>query len=72
MAAFPNIAVRNVAGFNIPQFDDVELTYVGTTNNLDTVTYKVSGVTVAVLEFSYVGGTPSVDSVPISRVQRTL
>lgn len=72
MAAFPNVAVRNVAGFNIPQFDDVVLTYVGSTNNLNTVTYKVSGVTVAVLEFEYVGGTPSSDDAKISRVNRTL
>ena len=70
--AFPNVSVRNVAGFNIPQFDDVDLAYVGTTNNLDSVTFKVSGVTIAVLEFTYVGGVPTTDDAKIARVQRTL
>ena len=72
MAAFPNVAVRNVAGFNIPQYNDVVLAYVGSTNNLDSVTYKVSSVTVAVLEFEYVGGTPASDDAKVSRVNRTL
>jgi hypothetical protein len=70
----PNVQVRNIAGLNIPQHDYVALTYVGSTNNLDTVTYKEGGSggqTVATLTFTYVGGTPGVDDADIATVTRT-
>ena len=74
MSAFPNVAVRNVAGFNIPQHDYVDLNYVGATNNLDTVVYKeggASGTTVATLTFTYVGGVPAIDDAKIDTVTRS-
>jgi len=74
MAAFPNVAVRNIAGFNIPQHDFVDLNYVGSTNNLDTVVYKeggASGQTVATLTFTYVGGTPSTDDAKIDTITKS-
>jgi hypothetical protein len=71
MAAFPNVAVRNVAGFNIPQFTSVELSYVGTTNNLDTVVYKEGTTTVATLTFTYVGGTPGADDADIATITKS-
>ena len=74
MAAFPNVAVRNVAGFNIPQHDFVDLNYVGSTNNLDTVVYKeggASGQTVATLTFTYIGGTPATDDAKIETITRS-
>jgi hypothetical protein len=72
MAAFPNVAVRNVAGFNIPQFTSVELSYVSTTNNLDTVVYKEGTTTVATLTFTYVGGTPGADDADIATITKSL
>jgi len=74
MAAFPNVAVRNIAGFNIPQHDFVDLNYVGSTNNLDTVVYKeggASGQTVATLTFTYIGGTPAADDAKIDTITRS-
>lgn len=74
MAAFPNVAVRNIAGFNIPQHDFVDLNYVGSTNNLDTVVYKeggASGQTVATLAFTYIGGTPAADDAKIDTITRS-
>jgi hypothetical protein len=70
----PNVKVRNVPGLNIPEHDYVALTYVGSTNNLNTVTYRTSGssgTTVATLTFAYAGGTPSSDDAKIASVTRT-
>ena len=67
----PNINVRNIAGLNIPQHTEVELNYVTTTNNLDTVVYKEGGQTVATLTFTYVGGTPGADDARIATVTRS-
>ena len=74
MAAFPNVAVRNVAGLNIPQHDYISVSYVGSTNNINTVTYKeggASGTTVATLTFTYVGGTPSSDDADLATVTKS-
>lgn len=67
----PNINVRNIPGLNIPQHTSVELSYVGSTNNLSTVVYKEGSVTVATLTFTYVGGTPSADDAKIATVVRS-
>jgi hypothetical protein len=67
----PNISVRNIAGLNIPQHTEVELNYVSTTNNLDTVVYKEGSQTVATLTFTYVGGPPTSDDANIATVTRS-
>ncbi len=70
----PNVKVRNVAGLNIPEHDYVALTYVGSTNNINTVTYKTSGpagTTVATLTFTYVGGAPASDDAKLLTVTRS-
>jgi hypothetical protein len=49
----------------------VELNYVSTTNNLDTVVYKEGAQTVATLTFTYVGGAPTTDDANIATVTRS-
>jgi hypothetical protein len=74
MAFSPNVAVRNIAGLNIPQHDHVALAYVSTTNNLATVTYKEGGSggqTVATLTFTYIGGEPTTDDANLATVTRS-
>jgi hypothetical protein len=67
----PNVSVRNIAGLNIPQHNAVELNYVSTTNNLDTVVYKEGSQTVATLTFTYVGGVPTSNNADIATVTRS-
>jgi hypothetical protein len=70
----PNIKVRNIAGLDIPQHDFVDLTYVGSTNNISTAVFKEGGsggTTVATLTFTYVGGTPSSDDARLATVTRS-
>ena len=67
----PNVNVRNLPGFGIPEYDRVDLTYVGATNNLATAVYKKSTTTVATLTFAYIGGTPSSDDADIATVTKS-
>ena len=70
----PNINVRNVAGLNIPQHDHVSISYVGSTNNPNTVTYKEGGSggqTVATLTFTYTTNPPTADDADIATVTRS-
>jgi hypothetical protein len=70
----PNINVRNVAGLNIPQHDYLSISYYGSTNNIQTVTYKEGGSggqTVATLTFSYTTNPPTTDDTPLATVTRS-
>lgn len=67
----PNVNVRNLPGFGIPEFDSVDLNYVGSTNNLDTVVYKKASSTVATLAFTYIGGAPAADDAKIDTITRS-
>ena len=70
----PNVSVRNVAGFNIPQFDYVDIAYVGSTNNISSIVYKEGGsggTAVATLTFTYIGGTPSSDDAKIDTITKS-
>ena len=70
----PNVSVRNVAGFNIPQFDFVDIAYVGSTNNISSIVYKEGGsggTTVATLTFSYTTNPPTTDDADIATVTKS-
>jgi hypothetical protein len=70
----PNVAVRNVAGLNIPQHDYIAFTYHGATNNAATVTYREGGATgtiVATVTFTYTTQPPTVDNTPLATVTRS-
>lgn len=47
------IAISGIQGFKIPEYDDLSLTYYGSTNNIATVVYKKTGKTVATLTLTY-------------------
>lgn len=46
-------ALASIQGFQIPEYDELDLTYYGTTNNIATVIYKKLGATVATLTLTY-------------------
>lgn len=46
---------KTAAGLVPEKFDEQVITYVGATTDIDTVTYKLASVTVAVLTMSYDG-----------------
>jgi hypothetical protein len=46
-------AIANLSGFQIPEYDELDLSYYGVTNNIQTVTYKKGGATVATLTLTY-------------------
>ena len=46
-------SIAGLLGFQIPEYDELALTYYGTTNNIATVTYKKSSVVVATLTLTY-------------------
>ena len=70
----PNVNIRNVAGLNIPQHDYLSISYYGSTNNIQTVTYKEGGSggqTVATLTFSYTTNPPTTDDASLASVTRS-
>jgi CHASE3 domain sensor protein len=46
-------AISSFQGFQIPEYDELALTYYGATNNIATVLYKKTGATVATLTLTY-------------------
>ena len=45
--------IASLQGFQIPEYDELTLTYYGSTNNPETVVYKKTGTTVATLTLTY-------------------
>lgn len=58
-----SIGARNqtIPGFEIGEYDSIELTYYTGTNNVETVTYKLGADTVAVLTITYVNDAAADD-----------
>jgi len=46
-------ALSDLQGFQIPEYDELSLTYYGVTNNIATVVYKKASVVVATLTLTY-------------------
>jgi hypothetical protein len=61
-------AVSNLQGFQIPEYDQLALTYYGSTNNIATVVYKKSGATVATLTLTYSVHPPTVSDANLVNV----
>jgi hypothetical protein len=65
--AHPNVRVANVAGFNIPEFDKVELTY--SANNITGALFSQGSQIVAELQMTY--EDPNVNDSNLVSVERT-
>lgn len=61
-------AVSALQGFQIPEYDQLALTYYGSTNNIATVVYKKSGSTVATLTLTYSVQPPITDDAKLINV----
>lgn len=46
-------ALSDLQGFQIPEYDELSLTYYGATNNIATVVYKKTSTAVATLTLTY-------------------
>ena len=46
-------SIADLQGFQIPEYDELALTYYGSTNNIATVVYKKASAVVATLTLTY-------------------
>ena len=46
-------SLQDLAGFSIPEYDEIDITYYGSTNNIATVVYSNGGSPVATLTLTY-------------------
>lgn len=61
-------AVKNLQGFQIPEYDELNLTYYSSTNNIATVVYEKSGSTVATLTLEYSVQPPTANDANLVKV----
>ena len=54
-------SISSLQGFDIPPYDEIEIGYYGSTNNIQTVDYGNAGNLVATLTFSYATQPPTVN-----------
>jgi hypothetical protein len=54
-------SLKKVAGFDIPAYDEIEISYYGSTNNIQTVEYLNAAILVATLTLEYATQPPTVD-----------
>lgn len=54
-------SIANLQGFQIPEYDELALTYYGSTNNIATVVYSKESVVVATLTLTYSVQPPTVN-----------
>jgi len=61
-------SLADIQGFQIPEYDELALTYYGTTNNIATVVYKKLSVIVATLTLTYSVQPPIVNDANLVKV----
>jgi len=59
---------NSTSGFSIPQYDFIDISYYGTTNNIYEIYYKLDGVIVFALQLTYVGGIPTTNDANLQSV----
>jgi hypothetical protein len=61
-------SLAGLQGFQIPEYDELALTYYGVTNNIATVVYKNNSVVVATLTLMYAVQPPTVNDANLVKV----
>jgi hypothetical protein len=61
-------ALQQIAGFEIPPYDEIDITYYGATNNIATVVYSNDGSPVATLTLTYAIQPPVADDANLVNV----
>jgi hypothetical protein len=61
-------AIGNLQGFDIPEYDEIDITYYGVTNNIETVVYSKDSVVVATLTLEYSVQPPTVNDANLVKV----
>jgi hypothetical protein len=61
-------SLAGLQGFQIPEYDELALSYYGTTNNIATVVYKNNSVVVATLTLTYSVQPPTVNDANLIKV----
>jgi hypothetical protein len=61
-------SISDLQGFQIPEYDELSLTYYGTTNNIATVVYKKASVIVAALTLTYSVQPPTLNDANLVKV----
>jgi hypothetical protein len=61
-------SLADIQGFQIPEYDELALTYYGTTNNIATVVYKKLSVIVATLTLTYAVQPPTTNDANLVKV----
>ena len=62
-------SLKQIAGFDIPTYDQIDIDYYGSTNNIYSVQYLNGGVPVATLMITYMVNPPIVNDERIAVVQ---
>jgi hypothetical protein len=60
--------LKQVTGFDIPPYDEIDISYYGSTNNISTVQYLNGGDAVATLTLVYATQPPTVDDTNLVNV----
>jgi hypothetical protein len=61
-------SLADLQGFQIPEYDELGLTYYGVTNNIATVVYKKTSAVVATLTLTYSVQPPTLSDANLVRV----
>jgi len=64
-------SLKQIAGFDIPAYDQIDISYYGTTNNIATVQYLFDGVPVATLNLYYYIQPPTTNDANLTTVTVT-
>jgi hypothetical protein len=60
--------LKEIAGFEIPAYDQIDISYYGVTNNIATVQYLKDGVPVAALTLLYAVQPPTTNDANLTTV----